>query len=277
MELRSLQHEKRRCDNCQRKRGRKLARQRYRRMKRENPEAWARLQAKTKEKNAANAAKRKAKYVPHPLTPEKRTEICLNATAVRDALRSQQIPRWNGESDPNTVIANPKYEKDAGIIKEFVICRKCGKQVSSITGHLGKNVHPGTDLAKYRRDHPGAPIYSLISMKRNRDFHRLDLKAKPERYASYRAIRKDRLRAERAELAELRAKAATGSRPGPAKKAHDERQFFRIGELVQAKIDNGKDLTAARRAVALSKNLKYSTVVRHHKQFRSLKPTSSTR
>jgi hypothetical protein len=246
-------------------------------MKRENPEAWARLQAKTKKKNAANAAKRKAKYVPHPLTPEKRSEICLNATAVRDALRNQQIPRWNGESDPNTVIANPKYEKDTGIIKKFVICRECGKQVSSITGHLGKNVHPGIDLAKYRRDHPGAPIYSLIIMKRNRDFHRLHLKAKPEKYAGYRAKRKAQLQAERAELAELRAKAATtGSRPGPAKKAHDERQFFRIGELVQAKIDNGKDLTAARRAVALSEKLKYSTVVRHHKQFRSLKPTSDT-
>jgi hypothetical protein len=209
MELRSLQHEKRRCDDCQRKREKKLAQQRYQRMKRENPEAWAKLRKDVSAKNASNAPKRKATYVPHSVTPERQSEICLHATAVRDALRDKQIPRWNGESDPNTVIANPGYEKDAGIIKNFVICRirECGKQVSSIAGHLGKNVHPENDLAKYRRDHPGAPIYSLRIMKRNRDFHRRHLKAKPEKYAGYRTKRKDRLRREQAELAELRAKA----------------------------------------------------------------------
>jgi hypothetical protein len=197
MEFQSLQHEKVRCDDCQRKRQNKLALRRYKRMKRENPEAWAKLQAYTKKKNAANAARRKAKYVPHPRTPEMQREIIRQMADARDAKREKKIPRWNGESPDTVKAANPAYENGDSFqkfVKQFVICRICGKLVGSIAAHLKKNaVHSGIDLAEYKRLYPRAPIYSLKVKKRNRDWHNADNRTHPQRSAGFRANRKARI------------------------------------------------------------------------------------
>jgi len=136
-------------------------------------------------------------YHPHPLTPERKREICLDATARRDALRDKTFPRWNGESPDTVKKANPAYENGEAFkifAPEFVICRVCGKLVQSIAAHLSpkKNVHPGIDLEKYKPLYPGAPIYSPKVKKRISDWQIADNKANPQRRASFRAKRKVR-------------------------------------------------------------------------------------
>jgi hypothetical protein len=218
MDLQSLQHNKRCCDDCQKKRAKKLKsrawRKAYQQIKR-NPEAWAKLQAKVKVKNDA---RRKAHpYIPHPLTPESRVEIGRKLTAIRDAARDAQHPRWNGES-PEAVIDDPTYEKKSGV-KKFVICRigTCGKQVSSIAGHLTPNpprntsVHPGIDVKEYRRLFPGAPLYSEAYRKRNRDSQQHGVETKPEIYLANRRKQRDKQR--RLIALGKQALAAKGDRP----------------------------------------------------------------
>lgn len=110
-----------------------------------------------------------------------RAEIVRRAIAARDDLHDAKHPRWNGQP-PEIVIANPKYEEESGIIKEFVICRICGKQLNSINGHLYENppgktlTHPGIDLAEYKRLFPGAPIYSDALKARNLEHALADYK-----------------------------------------------------------------------------------------------------
>ena len=80
----------------------------------------------------------------------------------------------------------------------------------------------------------------------------------------------------KAELAELRAKVAeatlaNGNKPKGRRKQTDEsRRYFSTGEMVEKKLASGMELTAARRSVASAMRISYSSVVRYHKQFRSL-------
>lgn len=132
-----------------------------------------------------------------------RGESARRAVAARDALHDAQHPRWNSQP-PETVIANPLYEEECGIISEFVICRICGKQLNSMNSHLAANppantfTHPGVDLKEYQRRFPEAPIYSLAVKQRNLDHALADYKVRrPEiraranaRYARVAALAK---------------------------------------------------------------------------------------
>jgi hypothetical protein len=123
--------------------------------------------------------------------PGDRIELARDLTAARDAARDARIPRWNGAS-PEAVIANPEYEKEVDILKSFVICRICGKQVRSISGHLASNpprhtsVHPGIKVKKYKSLFPGAPLYSEAIKERNRKHQARGAETKPLIYITNR-------------------------------------------------------------------------------------------
>jgi hypothetical protein len=57
-------------------------------------------------------------------------------------------------------------------------------------------------------------------------------------------------------------------KPGRRKKADGGGRYVEAGRLVEQKLADGKELTAARLAVARQFNLAYSSVVRYHRKFR---------
>jgi hypothetical protein len=74
-------------------------------------------------------------------------------------------------------------------------------------------------------------------------------------------------------IASLRARhqrMATVRKPGPKKIDECNRTFFRIGAKVDAKIKAGKELTAARQAVANEESISYDSAVTYHKQYRKV-------
>src|ERR1035437_1650683 len=74
--------------------------------------------------------------------------------------------------------------------------------------------------------------------------------------------------AARQRLADKEAQLAKAKLQSSAKDK-EEKQYFKIGKLVDEKMARGKALTAARSAVAAAEGIAYSSVSRYHKQYRA--------
>lgn len=95
-----------------------------------------------------------------------------------------------------------------------------------------------------------------------------------QKFCSTRCGRAQKRAERETELANLRMLALTSAKQTPKKvgrtaQPEEERRYFSVGKMVETKIASGKQLTAARQAVAQAKKIAYSSVVRYHKQFRN--------
>jgi len=143
-----------------------------------------------------------------------------------------------------TAVNDPKYEEHNGITG-YVICRvpRCGfKSNGHIRVHL-RSQHD-KEVVEYRQEHKWPEIISMNAREQAKE------------------------RSRRQILALRTAAQPQKAKPGPHSKSVKDKEYFKVGKLIEEKLAAGMELTTARRLVAKHMDITYSSAVRYHKRFR---------